>query len=480
MLGLEVFEFNMDILTTVSAPSMSIDLWQRNFLTEPIPVLKNNLDRFIRNSYFGGATDYYKAYGTDLKYYDVNSLYPSVLLKYEYPKDYVKTHRNVDPNTINNLFGFMEVIIEIPKTTLKPFLPYKFEGRTIFPTGVLRGIYFSEEVKAILKYNPGSKLIEIPRFLEFTTCRPFVEVIKSLYNMKKNSIGAPRFIAKLHMNSLYGFYGRNPILNEFLIVKNEEIPFYLVTRIVNDIIEINDELSALMMSCNINHETLNLLNSTFNTNRTTPYLPIKTNVAIASAVTAYARIDMMPLKLDDNVLYSDTDSIITSSIISDSLIGKELGQLKDELDGKFIKECLVLGIKEYGYTYNNDNGDLVEKSVFAGVKRDSLTLNEMKRLHNGEILTVETQERLFRSFKTLNLNFKKVTLNLQRTNIKPLIDNIYQPLHIENGKVVNNMLVNNQIVNKPITVKSLNKSLIEHGSRDLKFYKNYIETNKNN
>ena len=37
-------------------------------------------DRFIRGSYYGGAVDYYKAYGENLHYYDVNSLYPYAML----------------------------------------------------------------------------------------------------------------------------------------------------------------------------------------------------------------------------------------------------------------------------------------------------------------------------------------------------------------------------------------------------------------
>lgn len=45
-----------------------------------IPILNNALDSFIRRSYFGGATDYYKKYVTNAKYYDVNSLYPYAML----------------------------------------------------------------------------------------------------------------------------------------------------------------------------------------------------------------------------------------------------------------------------------------------------------------------------------------------------------------------------------------------------------------
>jgi len=230
------------------------------------------------------------------------------------------------------------------------------------------------------------------------------------------------------------------------------------------------------MSCNINHETLGLLNSTLNTDVKPKYLPVKTNVAIASAVTAYARINMMELKLDPGVIYSDTDSIITTTVLQDHLIGKELGQLKDELDGKFIDQCYVLGIKEYGYTYKNDSNQLVEKSVFAGVKRDSLSFNEIQQLHEGKVLTVKTGDRLFKSFTKLNLSFKQVTLNLKRTNIKPLINNIYYPLHIENDKVIDNILINNKTVNNhPIKYKSNNNYLIKHGQNLVKFLSNILK-----
>jgi hypothetical protein len=41
---------------------------------------------------------------------------------------------------------------------------------------------------------------------------------------------------------------------------------------------------------------------------------IMSNVAIASAVTAYARIVMIPFKIDPNTLYTDTDSYFTTTL----------------------------------------------------------------------------------------------------------------------------------------------------------------------
>ena len=51
-------------------------IYRYKFQKLDIPILKRNLDSIIRESYFGGSSDYYKFHGINLKYYDVNSLYP--------------------------------------------------------------------------------------------------------------------------------------------------------------------------------------------------------------------------------------------------------------------------------------------------------------------------------------------------------------------------------------------------------------------
>jgi len=294
----------------------------------------------------------------------------------------------------------------------------------------VRGIYFTEEIKKLLKYEQG-RLLELHEYQEYTRGNEFRPMMLHFYDKKKNAIGPARYISKLQMNSFYGFFGRKIEINEFINVYNNDIPFYLATRVVKNIIEINDEISGLVMNSNINHEALSILNATYKLSKEPKYIPIKTNVAIASATTAYARMQMMDLKLDEEVYYSDTDSIITSRELPPEFIGPELGQLKDELNGKFIKEAYFIGIKEFGYTYE-DAGKLIEKSVFAGVKRDSLTFNDIKKIFNGEVLKVTSKERLFKSLKNLSLEFKDITLTLKKCSVKPLINNMYYPIHIPN------------------------------------------------
>jgi len=65
------------------------------------------MDGFIRNAYYGGGTDVYKAYGQDLKYYDVNSLYPFAM-KNPMPYELIKFHNNLNNFNLDNFFGYMK------------------------------------------------------------------------------------------------------------------------------------------------------------------------------------------------------------------------------------------------------------------------------------------------------------------------------------------------------------------------------------
>ena len=72
-------DFNVDITSILSTSTLSLKIFRQKFLDVDIPILKGETDQFIRRGYFGGHTDYYKAYITNGYYYDVNSLYPKAM-----------------------------------------------------------------------------------------------------------------------------------------------------------------------------------------------------------------------------------------------------------------------------------------------------------------------------------------------------------------------------------------------------------------
>jgi hypothetical protein len=418
--------YQIDITTVVSTSSLSLKILRAKFLKECIPILKMSDDKFIRDSYFGGATDYYKKYGRNLKYYDVVSLYPSAMKK-AMPHEIINRYSNMNNIKLDNFFGFCQAEIETPET-LKPLLPCKYKGKTIFPTGSWIGTYFSEELKAIVERGYKVKLI---KGIEFSKAYLFNDYVDHFFHQKYISTGAQRFISKMHLNQLYGIFGRRKEIITTVNVYNKDLFKLVASKIVKSIIEINEDISTVLIIDNIDNDIINKLNIKVDREFTSNFKLVKNNVAISSAVTAYGRINMMDFKLNFDVYYTDTDSVITGSELPKHLVGKELGQMKDELNGCVIKEAFIFDIKKYGYWYIDDNNRKIEKSVIAGVPRDSISFEDLRKLSKGELLFKELPIRFYKSFKDLNISIKPAQVTIQLTNEKKLVGNTYIPLHIE-------------------------------------------------
>jgi hypothetical protein len=313
---------HVDICSIVSMASLSLKIFRTNYLSFPIPVLNKRLDDFIRFSYYGGATDYYKKYGKDLYYYDVNSLYPYVMLK-DMPYKPLKWYEDMSEINLKDFFGFALARIECPKNVklpilpILPILPFKsrtIDNRILYPYGVFTEVYFSEELKAAEKLGYKIKLL---KGQSFSRAKMFNNYIEDFYLIKSeaDAESPERFIAKLHLNTLYGIFGKTRDILETKIINVKDITKYLVSRVVETIVEIQFDLVILLLKNRRNIESLqNMKNQYFPSEKSKNHFTIvKSNVAIASAVTAYARCEIIKYKCTEgvNVYYSDTDSIVT-------------------------------------------------------------------------------------------------------------------------------------------------------------------------
>jgi DNA polymerase elongation subunit (family B) len=178
----------------------------------------------------------------------------------------------------------------------------------------------------------------------------------------------------MHLNTLYGYLGRKQTLIETKNVFKNELAHYYGTYTIFSEININEKISTILMSSNLDYDLINEIKQDTGLDLITNFRNVKSHVGIAAAVTAYARIEMMELKmlllkLGIKLFYTDTDSIFTDKELPNYLIGKELGQVKDELNGGILKKAYFLGIKKYGYIDNNNN----VHSTFSGIKRNSLS-----------------------------------------------------------------------------------------------------------
>ncbi len=423
--------FKVDIESVYSTATLSLKIFRTTFQDKPIFILPSNIDTFIRNAYYGGGTDVYQAYAENAFYYDVNSLYPFAMLN-PMPYDILNNGKLIDLSnrTLDNFFGFALVKVVCPLDMLRPVLPVHHEGKTIYPVGTWEGTYFSEELKAVVKL--GYEIILIKGY-EFSKTDLFSDYVNHFYDIKKNSSGVERNMAKLQLNNLYGYFGRKQIGLTTTNVKNNELNSILTTRVVKSITPINDNYTTVLTYSNINYNILEKLNSTFHTIGSDQSY-IMSNVALAAAVTAYARIVMIPYKLDINTLYTDTDSIFTIKPIDPNLLGVELGEMKDELKGQMINEAYFLAPKKYGYYIIDNLGNKQEFSVFSGVPRNSLSFNEVKSIFEGNIITKTISNRFYKSFTNLNIVIKDSKITIKNDSKKELINNIYYPPVLNNTK----------------------------------------------
>jgi hypothetical protein len=125
------------------------------------------------------------------------------------------------------------------------------------------------------------------------------------YNKKKTSKGASRFIDKMLLNQLYGIFGRKQDVIETINVYNVDNEKYLLSRVVKTIIEINSEKSCMLLIANMDKDLISKLNLELDINLSNNVnISVKSNVALAAAVIAYSRINMLPFKISGDVLYN--------------------------------------------------------------------------------------------------------------------------------------------------------------------------------
>ncbi|KAF6170837.1 hypothetical protein GIB67_015789 [Kingdonia uniflora] len=81
-------EYNIDITSCLTLSSLAMKIFRSRYYNDkefPIHIPNRNEDEFFRSGYYGRHADMYKAYGKNLYYYDVNSLYPFIMKTYPMP-----------------------------------------------------------------------------------------------------------------------------------------------------------------------------------------------------------------------------------------------------------------------------------------------------------------------------------------------------------------------------------------------------------
>ena len=311
----------------ITIASTSMDLFRRRFLKKTIYQPNRFIIDYLYNAYYGGRTEVIKrGIVKNLNYYDVNSLYPSVMIN-EYPDpNRICFSKCIKKKTILDYEGVAHVRLKSPNTYI-PYLPYRHEEKKIkklvFPVGDIDGYYTFYEIRKA--FDLGYELISAyDGVIYFKTFRPFDDFIKVLYKLRteyKDKGDVRELIVKLLMNSNYGKWAQK-------IDKKETILH--VSKVTESMIK--------------NADSIFRTGDFFVMNEAYKKVPVFVNPIFSIYTTAYARntlFDFIQKSGKDKIYYYDTDSIFTKSSMETSL---KLGELKKEFT---IKNGILVKPKMY-------------------------------------------------------------------------------------------------------------------------------------
>jgi DNA polymerase type B, organellar and viral len=429
--------FGKNIHHYPTLPSLAFAIFRSNFMTEnTVPQLSGQIAEDIRQSYTGGSVDMYIPENKSNKTiycYDVNSLYPSVMRNNSMPignaSYFVGDIRAIDPES----FGFFYCEITAPNNLKHPILQTHVKTvnglRTMAPLGQWNDMLFSVEMDNAISL--GYK-IEILWGYTFEKANIFKDYVDFLYNFRLNypKSDPMNYIAKILLNSLYGRFGMDDNFTEVSVI---HMDFY------NDFE--NKYLDNIKSSIKLGEYYL--IEFAYDKNQIeNEQTTHNISIGVASAITAYARIEMSQFKnnSDINLYYTDTDSVYVDKPLPDHLIdSKILGKLKLE---NICTKAIFLSPKVYCLL--TDSGKFIYK--VKGLKHDvPITLNEFKLLLGKDAFVTKHQTKWFRSLSDANINLLENIYTLKITDNKRLLiynkDNRLtgtKPYVIDNRKVINN------------------------------------------
>jgi hypothetical protein len=134
-------EHNVELTEATTISRLSMNIFFKNYMREPkIPSITNKtMFNFIKSGYYGGQTEVYKPYGENLKYVDVNSLYPFAALNPMPGINSTYLENYATGLDLDKLFGFFSAEVDCTRDAYLGLLPVVTEQGLIFPRGTFVG-----------------------------------------------------------------------------------------------------------------------------------------------------------------------------------------------------------------------------------------------------------------------------------------------------------------------------------------------------
>lgn len=401
-----VESYNFGVRENITNASIARNFYKTKHYDQekyPIHKLPDRIDEELRKYYFGGRNECMTSLGYIKKrlfYLDFTSLYPSVMQKYEYQYGEVE---ELDVNTKlfnSKWFGFVKCRFRHKNHKNIPLHAVVIDNKLCFPycDEWQESIISTEEIRYSLKCRLGYEYEYIKVYNYSNKAQYFKNPVDELYKMKidaqNNGNEALRSIAKIIINSLYGFFGiRYKDRDQTKIVKEK----CGKTKTVDDNRE--NKLTGYLFAQKLKdydhiggydvYKVVDSIKADF------------ANVGIASMVTSYARMELYKLLRDikiagGNIYYMDTDSVVTDyNIYANKKLcekwigsgGKKLGELTNETkeEGGYYRELVTLGNKMYALK----NSLLKKKPIVLKMKGLNIKMRFDKKTINHEKKTIK-------------------------------------------------------------------------------------------
>jgi len=399
--------WEIDPIKHPTAPSLGFAICRQQYLEKGIvPVIKGKAYEFIRESFTGGSTEMYKPAppkGTKVYCYDVNGLYPSRMKTWGMPVGVIRQFEgDITILDQDKYYWIGDAQVSTKKDLYQPYLQIPLKTgqgfRTVAANGLFRmKINSCEYWNALKDYD-----IQVRSGFLFDNKNIFYDYVTSMYELRSQhpKDHPMNMVAKLLMNSLFGRFALNPILESHVFCNFEEF------KSISEKFDIVEKMDLGELGWFVSFRNPSLSNSAG--------VQTKSSIAIASAVTAYARVHMSKFKNnpDFNLYYTDTDSIFIDRPLPDHMVGKELGQMKLEY---VFTDCVFLGAKIYaGIT--EDGRYICKVKGFKDAK--SIPLEEMKSLLVKDSSLKLKHNKWFRDLAEGNILIKEQVYELSRTENK--------------------------------------------------------------
>lgn len=361
----------------VTAASLAMRIFKERFIPEGVNLFKpslkpeSDLDKWLSRSYAGGRVECFQGGSHQLiNVYDINSLYPSVMLDAEIP-DCCGINTN---SYIPEHIGFYEVEFEQLDKTLPPVLWIKTHETGLEFVYKGEGVFCSIEIDKALEIGVTIKVIKgyfYPR-----TAKVFFDYVTTHYNLRLENKDKPLdHICKLLLNSLYGKFAQKEVSTSL-----QKLPSEKLQQLIIDGIEVTpyDEEKELYLVGEVREIGHRLIH-------------------VASIITALARIRLYNFlqRYKDNLVYCDTDSVHLTCEMESHELGKELGKMKLEDSGAAV----YIGRKMYAVSKKLKFKGINTKDRLAEDFAYILTSKDLERIWEGE--SVEFIYHTFPKLKTV-------------------------------------------------------------------------------